>query len=167
MPYTPEQLSDLQSIRDLTMRAARSVDRLDPDGLRSVYWPDATDEHGPSFNGNAWEYVDVAMASHQRWAPSIHTLPNQLIELDSDTSARAETYCVAYLFAVDSPTLYQWFGRYLDRFEKRGDEWRIIHRVCVHEGSRVDDPLVPMPFPTEQFRSGTFDRPSNGRRIGP
>jgi hypothetical protein len=31
----------------------------------------------------------------------------------------------------------------------------------------VDDPALAMPFPVEQFRPGSFDRPSSGRPIGP
>jgi hypothetical protein len=167
MGYTPEQLSDLQCIRDATLRYTHGLDRLDPDMMRSAYWPEATDQHGPAFSGRAWDYVDVAMASHGRWQPSLHTLMNQIIELEDDgTHARGESYCIAYLFDTERPVLFQWFGRYLDRFEKRDGEWRILGRVVVHEAGRVDDPVVPMPFPTELFRQGTDDRPSGGRPIG-
>lgn len=168
MSYTLEQLSDIQCIREVTTRYTHGLDRLDADHMRSAYWPEATDDHGPEFRGNAWEYVEVAMQSHRRWGPSMHTLVNQIIELDSDgIHARGEVGCIAYLFDTESDSLFQWFGRYLDRFEKRDDEWRILERVLVHEGSRVDDPLVLMPFATEQFLQGTFDRPSSGRPIGP
>jgi hypothetical protein len=168
MTYSPEQLSDLVCIREATTRYTHGLDRLDAAHMRSAYWPDASDDHGPEFSGNAWDYVEVAMESHKRWRPSLHTLLNQVLELDPDgVHARGETYCVAYLFVADRPVLFTWFGRYLDRFEKRGAEWRISERVCVHEGSKVDDPLTEMPFPTELFRPGSFDRPSSGRPIGP
>ena len=52
MPYTVEQLSDLQCIRDTALRYCRGVDRLDEDLMKSAYWPDATDNHG-TFIGNA------------------------------------------------------------------------------------------------------------------
>lgn len=168
MAYTSQQLSDLRCIEEVTTRYTYGLDRLDRDTMRSAYWPDAVDHHGPAFDGLAWDYVDVAMASHKRWAPSLHTLMNQIIELDDDgVNARGEAYCIAYLFDTEQPVLFQWFGRYLDHFQKRDDEWRILERVCVHEAGRVDDPVVPMPFPTELFRPGTFDRPASGRRIGP
>jgi hypothetical protein len=165
--YTPQQLSDLQCIREVTTRYTHGLDRLDAEHMRSAYWPDATDDHGPEFRGNAWDYVEVAMASHRRWRPSLHTLLNQVIELEPGGLARAETYCIAYLFDTERPVMFQWFGRYLDRFEQRNGEWRIADRVCVHEGSRVDDPVVAMPFATDRFRPGSFDRPSAGRPIGP
>ena len=168
MSFSPEELSDIECIRNVGRRYSHALDRLDADGMRAVYWPDATDDHGPEFRGNAWDYVDVAMESHRRWDPSLHSLLNHLVELDpGGVTARGEIYCVAYLFEAARPVLHTWLGRYLDRYEKRGDEWRIADRVCVHEGSRVDDPLVTMPFPVEQFRPGSFDRPSSGRPIGP
>jgi hypothetical protein len=168
MAYTPEQLSDLQCIRDAVMRYAHGLDRLDPEHMATAYWPDATDDHGPSGAGPATGYIATAMASHARWSPSIHTLLNHLVELEDDgVHARGETYCVAYLFDTERAAMYQWFGRYLDRFEKRGDEWRILERVVVHEAGQLHDPVVPMPFPTDQFKQATHDRGTPGRPIGP
>jgi hypothetical protein len=166
--FSPTQLSDLECIRNVGRQYAHALDRLDADGLRSVYWPDATDQRGAEFTGKGWDYVPLAMESHRRWQPSLHTLLNHLVDLDpGDITARGEIYVIAYLFDTEQPVLHTWFGRYLDRYEKRGDEWRISERVVVHEGSRFDDPLVRMPFPLEQFRQGSFDRPSSGRPIGP
>jgi SnoaL-like domain len=164
MPYSGEQLSDIESIRNVARRYCHYLDRLDAEGMRGVYWPDAVDDHGLEY----WGYVDVAMESHKRWNPSLHTLLNHLVELDpGGVSARSEIYVIAYLFEAARPVLHTWFGRYLDRYEKRGDEWRIAERVCVHEGSRTDDPLVRIPFPQDSFRQGSFDRPSVARPIGP
>jgi hypothetical protein len=166
--YTHEQLSDLANIRESITRYTHGLDRLDPDHMRTAYWPDATDDHGPEFNGNAWEYVDVAMQTHLRWRSSMHCVLNHVVELDpGGTTARGEAYCVAFLFDAESPILHTWCGRYLDRYEKRDDEWRIIERVLVHEGSVTDDPLHAMPFPMDMFRQGSFDRPSSLRPIGP
>ncbi len=168
MPFTPEQLSDIEAIRDVGRLYAHSLDRLDAEGMRRAYWPDASDDHGLEFRGRAWDYVDVAMESHLRWRPSLHTLLNHMVALDpGGRTARGEIYVVAYLFEVARPVLHTWMGRYLDRYEKRDDEWRIIERVVVHEGSRFDDPLVRMPFDQSDFRQGSFDRPSSLRPIGP
>ena len=46
-------------------------------------------------------------------------------------------------------------------------EWRILHRVCVHHGSTVDDVPDAMKLDVEKFRQGSFDRPSTNRPIGP
>lgn len=163
--FTAQQLSDITSIRDVAMRYAHGVDRLDGEWMKSAYWPDAVDDHGV-FVGNAWEFVDRCMESHVRWRSTMHCIFNHQIELDDETTARGEVYNVTYLFHADSAAVDVWVGRYLDSYERRGDEWRILHRVCVHEGTTTNE-SVPMPIAWQPFRQGTFDRPSQDRPLGP
>ena len=166
MSYTPQQLSDLECIRETALRYCRGVDRLDAELMKSAYWPEATDHHGV-FVGNAMDFVDMCMTAHLHWRSTHHCIFNHSIELDPDgRHARGEIYNVTYLFQKDAPVLDTWHGRYLDVYEKRGAEWRILERVCVHEGStsqRVD----PMKMDAPKFRQGDFDRPSAGRPVGP
>jgi hypothetical protein len=130
MSFSPEPLSDIEAIRDVGRRYSHALDRLDADGMHSLF--------------------------------------DHLVELDpGGVTARGEILRVAYLCEADRPVLHTWLGRYLNRDEKRGDEWRIAERVYVHEGSRVDDPLTTMPFPVERFRPGSFARPWSGRPIRP
>lgn len=166
MAYSQVQLSDIEAIKDATKYYSRGVDRLDPDVMKLAYWPEATEEHGV-FNGNAWEFCDFCMEAHQGWRSTMHCVFNHLIELDADgTHARGEVYNVTYLFKADAPVLDTWYGRYLDEYEKRGDEWRIIRRVCVHEGSTTGE-SPEMGIDTSDFRQGSFDRPSSKRAVGP
>jgi hypothetical protein len=74
---------------------------------------------------------------------------------------------IAYLSHADERRLSTWYGRYLDTYEQRGGEWRILHRVCVHNEDVTE--LVPdsMGIDSSKFRQGGFDRPANGRPIGP
>ena len=46
MAYSPEQLSDMQCIRDAALRYCRGVDRLNVELMKSAYWEGATDDHG-------------------------------------------------------------------------------------------------------------------------
>ena len=166
MGYTAEQLSDIESIRDATKRYCRGVDRLDEDLMKSAYWPEATDDHGV-FVGNAMEFSEMCMVSHLRWRSTNHCIFNQTVELDADgIHARGETYNVTFLFQKDVAVLDTWYGRYLDVYEKRGGEWRILERVCVHEGTTTE-PISKMNIDSPLFRQGSFDRPSAGRSIGP
>ena len=51
-------------------------------------------------------------------------------------------------------------GRYIDRFEERGGEWRFSSRVVVHDWSsatRLDGPNG-IPIPMEGFTQGRRDR---------
>jgi hypothetical protein len=165
MAYTTEQLSWSAEIRDVALRYCRGVDRLDADTMRSAYWPDAVDEHG-NFSGNAWLFVDHCMTAHDRWRWTMHSISNHLVDFDDDHHARGEIYNVTHLCRADTGAIETWFGRYLDRYERRGDEWRIVHRVCVHHGDhRVE--AAPMDMDTTRYRDGSFDRPLDGRPLGP
>ena len=166
MEYSAKQLADVRAIEDAAKRYSHGVDRLDGDWMKSAYWPEGTDDHG-TFVGNAWEFVDRCMASHLRWRSTMHCIFNHQIDLDADgTHARGEVYNVSFLFAADTGELSTWYGRYLDQYEKRGEEWRILHRVCVYEGS-TSAGAPPMSIDWQKFRSGSFDRPSSGRPVGP
>ena len=166
MTYTPEQLSDREKIREAAMRYSYGVDRLDPDVMKSAYWPEATDDHG-NFVGNAHEFVDYCMEAHLRWKWTMHSIYNHQIKLDDDgIHARGEIYNISHLCREGTNIVDTWFGRYLDKYEKRGDDWKIIERVCVHNGTHVIDE-VPMRMQTSAYRRGSFDRPADGRPIGP
>lgn len=167
MAYTLQQLSDREAIRDCAMRYSHGLDRLDADWMRSAYWPEAIDEHG-SFNGNAHEFVDYCMTAHDRWRWTMHSIYTHQIELDPDgLHARGEIYNITNLGRVDSNVIDTWYGRYLDLYEKRGDEWRILHRVCVHHGDTTSGEMAPMMNRASLYRGGEFDRRSSGRPIGP
>lgn len=157
MAYTPQQLSDLQCIRDAANRYCRGVDRLDVALMKSAYWPDATDDHGV-FVGNAWEFCEMCMEAHLAWRSTSHCIFNHSIELSPDgNNALGEVYNVTYLFQKDREILDTWVGRYLDRYQKRNGEWRILERVCVHEGTH-SGPVSPMAIDAASFYQGYFDR---------
>ena len=166
MTYTPEQLSDREKIREAAMRYSYGVDRLDPDVMKSAYWPEATDDHG-NFVGNAHEFVDYCMEAPLQWKWTMHSIYNHQIELEDDgIHAKGEIYNISHLCREGTNIVDTWFGRYLDKYEKRGEDWKIIERVCVHNGSQVID-AVPMRMQTSAYRRGSFDRPADGRPIGP
>ena len=72
---------------------------------------------------------------------------------------------MTYLFPRRSADPRDVDSRYCDRYEKRDGEWRILHRVCVHEGTRAL-PASEMPIAWQKFRSGPSTA-SAGRPIGP
>ncbi len=166
MPYSLQTLSDIQEIREVAQRYCRGVDRLDEELMKSAYWPDATDDHGV-YVGPAHPFVEHCMISHKKWRSTSHCIFNHHIEIDADgIGARGEIYNVTYLFGDEEDRLDTWYGRYLDRYEKRDDEWRIIERVCVNEGT-TSAPVTPMQIDAAAFRQGSFDRPSVQRPLGP
>ena len=107
------------------------------------------------------------MVGHLRWRATAHCIYNHTIELDSEGhSANGEIYNVSYLYQRDAEVLDTWHGRYLDLYEKRNNEWRILERVCVHEHTSSRE-VDPMNIDFEEFRQGHFDRPANGRPVCP
>ena len=166
MTLSLQQLADLEAIREVARRYCRGVDRLDEHEMKAAYWPDATDDHG-TFVGNAWEFAAHCMVGHLRWRSTQHCIFNHTIALDDDgVHARGEIYNVSYLLQRDADVLDTWHGRYLDVYEKRDDEWRILERICVHEFT-TSDTVSPMQIDAGRFRQGSFDRPAEGRSIGP
>jgi SnoaL-like domain len=116
---------------------ARGVDRGDRDLLRSCYHPDAIEEHGGRYTGNAYVYIDEAVKRIQSMGPMQHLLGSSHIELQGDM-ARVETYVLTFYrpstTAGDLDTLTG--GRLLDRFERRNGEWKIAHRRTVFDWNR-------------------------------
>ena len=144
---------DKQEIREATMRYCRGVDRCDADLISSAYRPDAHDDHNVrEFTG---ETVGVGIV---KWIREImeltnHQITTQVIELYGDTAA-----CESYFTEVDimkgGQRLHS-IGRYIDRFEKRDEKWKIIDRRVVVEMTN----LFSHPDPQ-------FDAPTIARRDG-
>ena len=167
MSMTVDDLLAIEACREAARRYSRGIDRLDRDEMRAAYWPDAIDDHG-RFIGNAWEFVDICMVAHDRWSSTLHTIANHTVELDDDgTHSRGECYNYAVLRRAEEDLLDVFVGRYLDRYECRDGEWRIIHRVCVHEHTLTVDASTPMPGGSDEFLQGSFDRGGESRPLGP
>lgn len=124
-----EEWADREAIRDCIYRYTRGIDRVDEEMLRSAYWPDAIDEHAGLYSGPSSDFIDQAVQNLPTAGDTVHSVSNVLIRIEGD-GARTESYYYAIQrFETDGrPHDVICAGRYLDRFEKRGDEWRIIHR---------------------------------------
>jgi len=131
-----EELLAERAIERVLLRYARGVDRLDRDLVERCYWPDAVDHHG-AFTGLREEFIDWAFPLLERHWATMHHLANITVELDPDgVHAGAETYGVAYHCGEPADDI-RWSNvsgfRYVDAFERRGDEWRIAQRVVAIE----------------------------------
>lgn len=134
-----QSMLDKLAIHEVLMRYCRAVDRCDEELLRSVYHPDATDNHGP-FNGTAADFIPWVMdLLRRRYRSTTHAICNELIELEGDV-ARTEAYFFAFHRYERDGGEYDWTvaGRYVDRFERRSGLWRIAHRLAVMDWDRVD-----------------------------
>lgn len=164
---TVEQLCAIEACREAARRYSYGLDRLDGDVMKSAYWPDAIDEHG-RYNGNAWDFCDYCVESHDKWTWTMHSIYTHRVEIDDDlVNGRGEAYCITHLFDGDARMMSTWYGRYQDRYECRDGEWRIAHRVCVHHANTQEHVPETMGIDASLFRQYDFDRPAAGRRMGP
>lgn len=132
-PAQPLQdLLDREAIRDCLYRYCRGIDRCDEAALRSAYWEDATDCHG-AWNGSAAGFIDHALPRLRAGGRRVHQVSNVLIELHGDVAA-VESSFIALQATAAQPTLATFLcGRYVDRFERRGGEWRVLARTVVYD----------------------------------
>jgi hypothetical protein len=149
------QLLDRREIRDCVHRYSRALDRHDDALLESVFHPDAIDNHG-RFVGRRDAFV--RWANHQVHDSLIlhnHHITTHWAEVDGDT-AHGETYVIFILRHRDGKTVRVGFGRYVDRFERRDGEWRIVLRQIATDLRFVADGSL---FDTEDgYYHGTWDR---------
>ena len=113
-------------------RYCHGVDRCDLAVLKSSFWDDATCNYGGE-DESAMIWAENCVAGISTMERTLHSIGNHWIEVDGDT-AKGETYCTAYhLLKGEDGSLHDMIvgGRYLDRFEKRGGEWKIASRFYV------------------------------------
>ena len=148
---TLQELADREAIRERLALYCRGVDRVDEAALRSAYWPDATDDH-VIYSGPVEGFIAYALEALKAGPPSVHQLHNCLIVF-RDGGAEVETYFSAWqeLPTAKGPRRSHQKGRYLDWFEKRGDEWRIRTRKVVFDWAETPPAAAPvMPAPAPQ-----------------
>jgi len=129
------ELLDREAIRDCIYRYCRGVDRADEAALRSAYWPDATDRHGP-YSGPVEGFFEWAKDIFKTDARNVHTVGNILIEFSAPAEAVVETYFLALQRGPGKDGAVRQFliaGRYCDVFEQRGGEWRVAHRIVAYD----------------------------------
>ncbi len=145
-------LLDKQEIHEVMMRYCRAVDRVDEELLRSVYHPDAIDNHG-LFNGRASDFVPWCIKQlREVYTATQHLVANEIID-----TAYCEFYFVAYhrYERRGEPRHMTAGGRYVDRFERRNGQWRIAERNVVVDWQRVDKVHEP---DSGMFRLGVRSR---------
>lgn len=145
------ELLDRAQIGDVLRTYATAVDRRDVELIRTVYHPDAIDDHG-DWKGDISEFIAIAPGFWATFEMTMHMMGQPLITFDPahrDT-ATAETYAVAYHRRAGRDGVLRddvWGVRYLDVFERRAGQWRIARRTMTRDWRRVD-------VATEKDRNG-------------
>jgi hypothetical protein len=147
-PEAIQLLLDKQAVTELLLGYCRAIDRRDADLMRTLYWPDAIDDHAV-FRGDIEAFIAYSMPFLEGVVTQ-HRITNIWIDVTGPDSAFSECYFSAF---HDFPAPKGGAarlerivgGRYLDRHERRGEEWRIIERTLAldwyheREGNSVWD----------------------------
>lgn len=159
-----ESLLAKQSIYELSCLYMRGLDRTDRALLRSVFFDDAYCEYG-FINGSPEEFVEYAITALQGHEANQHMIGNALYEIEGD-EAYGEVYFHAY-HKIKGVAGYEDIiiaGRYLDRYQKRDGEWKIVYRSELVDWSRTqptNDPyfeLAPDTLLGARLEDRVYDR---------
>lgn len=148
-----QYLKDRRAIEDCVNSHARGHDRFDVELLTAAYHEDGIDEHGAGAVNKGPDYAEWANAIHAGGSQlCLHNITTHNCEIDGDT-AHAESYVIVGLLNPGGKTVRLINGRYVDRLEKRGGEWKIALRRCtVDLLISGDASILEMP----QFKEGGY-----------
>lgn len=130
-------MADKLECTELVTLVVRAIDRCDAEMLTALFHPDATDDHG-IFKGAASDFIAWVMPLLATMKRTQHIIGQVLIEVDGDHAA-GESYFIAHhaIDGEDGEIFLTVAGRYLDRFERRGGQWKISHRQAVYDWNSV------------------------------
>ena len=133
-----DRLKAVEAVRDAVMRFARGLDRMDHALMASAFHADATVDLGAIFVGPVAQFLDVTMVHQARQRDVQHMVGNMLVRVDG-AHATAESYELArHKSPVNGEMVDLVLAmRTLDRFERRGGEWRIVHRRKLVDWARA------------------------------
>ena len=138
MPQTIDDLIAEAQIKDVHIRYCRANDRRDEELMRSCFHPDAVLELHKELDVEA--FLALGRQILGRYNVTWHNTGNQLVEVKGD-AAWAEHYTISsHGIAADGDGPDRdWiaYGRYIDRMERRGGEWRIARRKLVVDYTRM------------------------------
>ena len=140
-------LQRLQDERDITVQLATLARMLDSrewsrvpevvaENVSFDYTNSGTDVYGrAALLANFRQFLDVC-------GPSQHLLGSIIVEVDGD-HALSRSYVQARHRSKDpsDPRLFDSNGEYIDRWERRAEGWRMVHRRAIW-ASQSGDPAV-------------------------
>jgi hypothetical protein len=129
-----EALVAKEAIRSVLYRICRAADRCDAEMSASAFYDDAIIDHSRPVTGDVFKQEGIQRLS-RLWDFTHHMIGQIDIELDGD-GADSEAYLLAHHITRDEGAgrrIVMFGGRYVDRFEFRGTEWRVARRVLVKD----------------------------------
>jgi hypothetical protein len=152
------RLADRLAIQEILHSHCRGLDRNDEATVAACYWPGAQVDYG-NFQGPARQFAQlIGPALGEAYQLTRHCISNTLIAFDGSL-ARVESYVEASHLLADGASEMRFGGRYLDKLEKRGEQWRLLFRRVVMDWSHTRSI-------TDERQSDAFVAMSKGRNDG-
>ena len=148
--------ADRQAIENVLGTYCRALDRLDLELLKSVYHSDGFDDHG-EMKMNAHEFAEQVLAKMRVICEyGMHTITQTVIDVKGDQANSEAYYIGLHIVSAGEESIRNFFGpayleeqrkagnldkrhqyicggRYIDVFEKRKGEWKILRRKMTNE----------------------------------
>lgn len=150
--------ADRDAIENLLGLYCRAIDRLDLELLKSVYHPDAIDDHG-MIHASGHEFAEQIIGVLSNVCVySMHSITHAIIEVEGHTATSEASYFGFHTIDAGAQNIETFFGpryleeqrqagrlqqrheyvcggRYLDVLHKRDGIWRILRRKMTNEWS--------------------------------
>lgn len=138
MTLTLDDIIAKQEITDLVGRYMRGLDRLDRELLRSVFHDNAYTDYG-FYKGGPDGFVEMAHGALKNHLSNHHMIGQTNIDIDGNV-AYGEIYFQAFHRIIEQGNERDLIisGRYVDRYEKRNGQWKIIFRSEINDWARND-----------------------------
>lgn len=139
-----QELLDKQEIMELIYAFCNAMDRHDQAKARTLYHPDARDDHGVFSQGLAQDFLDKLPQIQESMEILHHNITTINLKLDGDY-AEGEVYLIAFhKVRKEGGGAYDLLvgGRYFDKYEKRDGAWKFTHRAIVTDWTNIHDPSI-------------------------
>lgn len=149
-----------QAIHDTLLRYCWGIDRGNLELVLSAFHDDAIDNHSGVEESAVGRFSRTV--SENTAMRTSHNLGNVQIRIDGHKAGTQAYFTASHQFEFEGET-WNWIvnGRYLDRFECRDGDWRIIHRTVVYDMERFERAIQgPAGHPAARF----FDHVIRGRK---
>jgi hypothetical protein len=130
------RLLDESACRAVLARYGAAIDWQDRPGLETVFWPDAEIDYG-FFKGSGADLVSVLLQIATLSLRRFHMLGGERLQIAGDI-AHAESYILTQAISQGPDGAQQsslFYGRFIDRLERRQGEWRIGRRNYLQHGA--------------------------------
>ena len=136
-----QEMIDEFQLRKLVHTYCRAVDRGDFAQLQDLYHHDAVDAHGGFSAGSADDFLNQLAAARPYIRSMQHNITTANFAINGRV-AEGEIYTIAVhtLAGKDRDLDLVVGGRYLDKYEKREDAWKLSERTIVTDWAQVNDP---------------------------